>query len=158
MEFLQWLQDSSLSIWVSESESVWAYPTILTAHTFGLAIFVGANIVINLRLLRLAPSIPLGSLKSLFWLMWVALAINAISGGLLFVSAATKTGTNPMYWAKMVLVAISVGVFLQIRRIVLAADATPQAAQPDRTRLLVIASFVLWAAAITAGRLTAYCC
>ena len=47
------LQQSALAVWVSES--VWAYPLILTAHTVGLALLVGGSTLFDLRLLGAAP-------------------------------------------------------------------------------------------------------
>jgi hypothetical protein len=43
-----------------------AYPTILTLHTVGLGIVVGANAVIDFRLLGFAPRMSLPSLTPLF--------------------------------------------------------------------------------------------
>ena len=42
---LQRLQDSAFSMWVVGSDSLWSYPTILTLHTVGLALIVGAAFV-----------------------------------------------------------------------------------------------------------------
>ena len=50
-DFLQRLQDSSVGYWVSTAPTLWAYPTILTLHTIGLAMVVGPNAVLDLRLL-----------------------------------------------------------------------------------------------------------
>ena len=38
MEWLATIEGSAVSTWVRESGSIWAYPTILTLHTFGLGI------------------------------------------------------------------------------------------------------------------------
>ena len=43
MAVLNWLEATGLSTWVREGESIWAFPTILTLHTFGLGLLVGAN-------------------------------------------------------------------------------------------------------------------
>jgi len=40
-------------------------------HTFGLALLVGANAVVDLRLLGVARAIPLAPLKRLFRIMWI---------------------------------------------------------------------------------------
>ena len=52
------LQDSAFSAWVVGSDSIWAYPMILTMHTVGLGIVVGAAVVIDFRLLGVGPGIP----------------------------------------------------------------------------------------------------
>jgi len=51
MGFLAWLEALPLSIWVHESPSVWAQPTVLTLHTMGMGVLVGASWVLDLRLL-----------------------------------------------------------------------------------------------------------
>ena len=40
-DLLASIEGSALAVWTRESTSIWAYPTILTLHTFGLAIVVG---------------------------------------------------------------------------------------------------------------------
>ena len=42
MGFFRSLQDSALTDWFLGSESIWTYPTVLTLHTIGMAILVGA--------------------------------------------------------------------------------------------------------------------
>ena len=41
-----------------ESPSVWAHPTVLTLHTMGMAVLVGASWVLDLRLLGISPQHP----------------------------------------------------------------------------------------------------
>ena len=38
------LEATSLSTWLRESPSLWAFPFVLILHTVGLAFFVGANL------------------------------------------------------------------------------------------------------------------
>ena len=52
MEYLTALHDSALSTWIREAETVWAFPTILTIHTFGMMLLVGSAWVVDLRLLK----------------------------------------------------------------------------------------------------------
>ena len=42
-----------------ESPSVWAFPTILTLHTTGMGILVGASWLLDLRLLGINRNVPL---------------------------------------------------------------------------------------------------
>ena len=51
--FLQTIEDTGFSTWLRESESPFAFYFILLFHTFGLALLVGANMVVDLRLLGL---------------------------------------------------------------------------------------------------------
>ena len=48
MEYLAALEGSAFSTWLRESTSIWAYPTVLTLHTVGLAVLVGANWALDL--------------------------------------------------------------------------------------------------------------
>ena len=61
--FLQTIEDTGFSTWLRESESPFAFYFILLFHTFGLALLVGANLVVDLRLLGVARGIPLAPLK-----------------------------------------------------------------------------------------------
>src|SRR5207249_12159381 len=69
-----------------ESESPFAFYFVLLFHTFGLALLVGANAVVDLRLLGIEREIPLTPLKRLFGIMWAGFAINAASGVLLLIA------------------------------------------------------------------------
>ena len=40
MELLASLENSGFGIWLRESPSIWAYPTVLTLHTLGLGVLV----------------------------------------------------------------------------------------------------------------------
>jgi hypothetical protein len=48
---LLWIQHLPVFVSIAESDSVWAYPTVLMLHTVGLGWLVGLNTVVNLRLL-----------------------------------------------------------------------------------------------------------
>jgi hypothetical protein len=55
--FLLWIQHLPVFTGIAESESVWAYPTVLMLHTVGLGWLVGLNTVVNLRLLGVAVAL-----------------------------------------------------------------------------------------------------
>ena len=86
METLTALHDSAFSTWIRESESVWAFPTVLTVHTLGMMLLVGSAWVVDLRLLGVARTVPLGPLRPLFRIMWAAFWINFVTGVLLFIA------------------------------------------------------------------------
>jgi hypothetical protein len=147
-----WLEMTSLATWVREGESLWAFPTVLTMHTFGLGMLVGAAAVVNLRLLGIGWRAPLAAFRSLFRVMWIGFWLNAITGTMLFMAQASNRGTSWFFMAKMAFVAIGVYSTIMIERRVF--DAPPDTAVPARS--LAMASFFAWTAAITAGRLLAY--
>ncbi|MGH7342566.1 MAG: hypothetical protein ACREKH_18940, partial [Candidatus Rokuibacteriota bacterium] len=62
------LEQSGLAIWIRESGVLYGYPLILFLHTLGLSTVVGISAAVDLRLLGVAPAIPLASLEKLFGL------------------------------------------------------------------------------------------
>jgi hypothetical protein len=153
-DVLQRLQDSAFAMWVVGSDSIWAYPTILTLHTVGLAIIVGAAFVIDLYVLGIGHDIPLPQMRKTFGFFWAGFAINLASGLVLFAVAAVAKSRQPVFFVKLTLIAIAIVVTTRLRR--RAFVTANAAAVSGSARPLAIASLVLWAAAIVAGRLMAY--
>ena len=89
-DLLAQMEASGLGTWVRESPSIWAYPTILTLHSIGLGIVVGASMIIDLRLIGRARALEMADLSALFPVIWWAFAVNALTGVLLFIADATR--------------------------------------------------------------------
>ena len=155
MGILAWLESNPLAVWVHESPSVWAQPTVLTLHTMGMAVLVGASWVLDLRLLGISRNIPLSAFRWVFRAVAVGLIVNLVTGALLFAQRATTWGTSIPFLIKMALVIASVATLLPLRSHLFRSDAE-QHEVSGRTRLLAIASILAWSGAITAGRLLAY--
>ena len=156
-DFARWLEGSALGVWTRESPSIWAYPTVLTLHTVGLGVLVGANAVIDFRLLGLAPRLPMPSLDPLYRFMWAGLAVNAVTGVMLFASDATAKSRQPVFYIKLTLIALALVITAAIRRTVARAPALRDAdVRQEPGRRLAALSLLLWAGAIAAGRLMAY--
>jgi hypothetical protein len=155
MDFLAALESSGFASWLRESASIWAYPAVLTLHTLGLGVLVGASAVIDLRLLGAAPHIPIEPLRRLFPIMWAGFWVNAISGGLLFVTDATTKGTTTVFMAKLGIIVLAVIVVATIKRSVFGQDAV-SSNPPMSVKALAAASLALWLAAIITGRYMAY--
>lgn len=154
MAFLSWLQDSTLGTAVRESALM--YPFILTLHSIGMAFLVGLNALVDLRILGFASTVPLASMSRFFPVMWLGFWLNAVTGVVLLIQAATQHLTDPVMYVKLVLVASGVVVLRKIHTRVVRGPANLGAAAAMDGRALAIASLVLWTLAITAGRLTAY--
>jgi hypothetical protein len=152
---LTWLESTSIAVWLAESPSVWAMPTVLTLHTAGMAVLVGASWVLDMRLLGINRNVPLSAYRWVFRAVAIGLIVNLITGVLLFMKNATTWGTALPFLAKMAFVVASAATILPIRTYVLNSGAGPSKIS-DRARLLAIASIVAWTAAVTAGRLLAY--
>lgn len=151
---LEWLETTRVAVWVGESPSIWALPTILTLHTAGMAVVVGASYVLDLRLLGIGCSVPLPAFRWVFPVTAVGLAVNLATGVLLFVKSATMWGVSVPFFVKMGLVVASAATILPLRSLVLGSHAQP--IDGRSARWLAVASIVAWSAAVTAGRLLAY--
>jgi len=124
----------------------------------GLGILVGANAVIDFCLLGFAPRLPIASLAPLYRFMWAGFAMNAITGVMLFASDATTKAAQPVFYIKLTLIGLALVTTAMIRTTVTRATALPSAdaSRASRITRLATLSLLLWAAAITAGRLMAY--
>src|SRR4029079_16392661 len=155
MGLLVWLESNPLSTWVHESPSVWAQPTVMTLHTMGMGVLVGASWVLDLRLLGISRSIPLSAFRWVFRAVAISLLVNVVTGVLLFMARASLWGTAFPFLIKILLVIASAATLLRCVSYVL-AKAAGQRAIDSRARMLAIASILAWTGAITAGRLLAY--
>ena len=152
--FFEWLQSLSVPTWVSESDSIWGFPTILFLHSVGMGLSAGSAFIIGLRLLGVGRPLPVSSLRVLFKIFWGGFVLNFVTGSLLFAAHATTTGYVPMYYAKLVLILVGVILLFPIRRFV-DSDAS-DGVIPARLRAVALVSLGVWIGVITTGRLIAY--
>jgi hypothetical protein len=156
VQLLESLSQTGLSIWIRSADTVWAYPMIITFHSAGLAVMVGLSAVIALRILGVASGLPLAPMQRLYPAVWTGFWINAISGLGLIISDPVGMLTNRMFLIKIFLVAAAVANVLLIERRVVRSPEVESGRLPPGARRLAVASLVLWIAATTMGRLTAY--
>ena len=158
MVFFDWLEHSGLSMWIKESMSLWPYDILcLSAHAIGMALLVGFSSAIALRVVGFAPQVPLGPMAQFFPVMYVGFWINALSGIGLFITYPVKAVTNPIFYLKMVGVALAV---VCIRRIKQQVFDAPCCANDrlvlERGHQSAAVLLGVWVVTITAGRLLAY--
>jgi len=155
MAFFRGLQDSTFTDWFLGSASIWTYPTVLTLHTIGMAILVGASFVVNLRVLQVAGEIPLQRLAPVYRFIWAGFVINLFSGLVLFVTQAADRVQDPVFYVKLGSIALALWFGVLVKRASIDAADAPQVT-PPRSRRLAAAGLGLWTVAIVAGRLMAY--
>jgi hypothetical protein len=153
-DLLASLEASAFSTWLRESPSVWAYPTVLTLHTLGLGVLVGANWMVDLRILGVARAVPIGILSRAFPIMWAGFWLNAISGVLLLVADPTK-GLIPIFLWKLGVIAVGVAFILLLKRKVYGRGVEMDSASVG-VKTMAALSLVIWIAAIGTGRWMAY--
>jgi len=156
MAFFTWLQDTPFAHWVASDPSLLAYPTFLTLHTVGMAIVVGTCVVMDLRLLGIGGDVPLTALARAPRLVWTGFVINAATGLALFTTDAEHKAVQKVFFLKLSLIFLALGVYARLRRLVF-RTATPLAASiSGEVKALAILSLMLWTGATVAGRLMAY--
>jgi hypothetical protein len=154
--FLLWLESTAFSTWVRESPSVFAFPAILSCHTVGMGLAAGINASLALRVLGVAPGIAIHEMKRFFPVMWFGFWLNAISGVGLLVAYPTKALTNPLFYLKLILVAIAIALVKPIGHRVFADPAPNHDPTAGGVKKLAVTSLVCWAGVIVSGRLLAY--
>lgn len=161
MEFLIWLENSGYATWMREADylnSTFPYTFVLAQHAIGLAILVGPNTVLNLRILGMGSSLPVKPMEGFFPLMWVGFWINAISGVLLVPTSAVAFLTDPIFYIKLGAIALAIVILRSIHREVFGVGAASLGRVPltAKAKALAGTSLALWTIAIVAGRLMAY--
>ena len=99
MEYLAWLESTGFSIWMRESGVAFFGSLIL--HALGMGFLVGVHVATDLRILGVAPGVPLSLFRRFRPVASGALAVVIISGALLLVAYPAKALTNPVFYGKL---------------------------------------------------------
>lgn len=156
MALLTWLEELSLSAWVRESPSLWAFPMLLFVHTLGVSLVAGGSTIIAFALIGRWPAVIVRPLERLYPFIWGGFAINLLTGTAIFLKDATSYGRNLDFYVKLVLVAIGVTLIHSIRKQVFGGTALTTGELPGNITVFAWASLGCWFGAIIAGRLIAY--
>jgi hypothetical protein len=142
------------------SESVLAYPIVLSIHLACIALFGGMILATDLRLLGLTfKSLTISEMvTSLRPWKRVGGTIMIAMGLLLAASKAETYAPNPFFWTKMIILGL-IGVHALIFRPIVYSkteelDQSPVI--PTKAKVAAILSLSLWIAMFVMGRLIAY--
>lgn len=155
IDVLTAIEGSAFSTWLRESTSIWAYPTVLTLHTVGLAMLVGLNAAVDLRVLGFAAGIDVAWLKKWFPAMWIGFWVNLVTGVMLFATDPIVKGTATIFIFKLGLVILGVVLIVILRRW-MDDGVRPDATATPAAKAVALLSLVVWLAALAAGRFMAY--
>jgi hypothetical protein len=153
-DFFTWLQATSAGTYVRESD--WAFPTLESIHVVFLTLVFGSIILLDLRLTGLGykkRSVSSVTNDVMMW-TWCGFVGAAITGGLLFSSAAVKYYED---WATrgkftcMGLAGINMLVYEFLTHPSIAKWDNDQR-PPARVRAAGFISMALWVGVIVFGR------
>lgn len=156
MQFFVWLEDTAISVWIRESPSLWGFPFILYLHTLGLALVAGLSSAVALAILAVPDRIQQAPLAKLFPFMWLGLAINALSGIALLIAYPAKALTNPVFYIKLVAIAIAIGIVQWLQGQFNDANVSAALSSNATFKRAAVGLLGLWLIATTTGRLLAY--
>lgn len=102
------LEDSVVGMTVSSSQ--WGYPVILSLHAIGMGIMVGLALMLCIRVLGFAPSIPIRAMIPYWRVALGGFVVNLLSGSALFCGNASELFFNWAFRVKLVLVFLALGL------------------------------------------------
>lgn len=149
MEYLAWLEALSFSVWIRES--VAGFPVTISFHALGMAFLVGIHFALDLRVLGLAPKMPVHLIPKFYPLMWVSFVVALLSGLMLLLAYPAKGLTNVVFYFKMFLIAMAFVVGK-----ILTTKIMKQEEVTGSYKLLALLSIGIWVSIIVAGRFLAY--
>jgi hypothetical protein len=150
------LEQSALGLWVMTSPA--GYYIMLAFHAMGLAMLVGAVVVIDLRLLGFVRGIDEKAMAGLVKFAWWGLAINVVSGVSIFIGEANKAFHSNSFRLKILLMVCGVISTVILNKSVLQPIIQKNGASAASTtaRAQACISLALWASVIIMGRLMSY--
>lgn len=149
LHICRWLQDNSFIDFINGT--AWTAAALEVIHYFSMFILVGSTIIVDLRVLGL-----LGRRESaaqlaerLFPWIWYSLALNFLSGFLMFAGTAVSYYRNDVFHDKIgvVFLAIAATAVLQVKM----RRSEQSLAIPAGAKFIALISILLWAGAIVAG-------
>ena len=153
---LEWANDSFVN--EAMTNIFWLWPFMENLHFLGLSVMFGALLVVDLRVLGVAPSIPMAGAMKLIPLVLMAFTVNLLTG-LTFVAAAPFSYTSNLAFQWKVGLMFLAGINAlwfwigEHGRLMLLADGE-QADFP--AKVIAALSLVIWIAVIVLGRLIPY--
>jgi hypothetical protein len=120
---------------------------------------MGFVLIIGLRLLGLFDLIPYTSLKRMFPIIWAALALQLVSGFILWMTKPSQYLADVAFLLKVLLVVAGTVLTLSLYGTVMREAPSWEAkggVVSSRAVTFVAATLLVWCAALIAGRLTAY--
>ena len=148
--FFQWMGELGFSAYFLTS--VWPTPIVQCIHLLAVAVFAGAVLIVDLRLLGVGlTSAPVADLARTAqpWLVW-SFVVLVLTGIPQMASTALKQYYSPFFWWKMEAVFVGVVVTFVIRRIISREEGRFGPVWP---KVVGVTSIALWTSVTIGARL-----
>lgn len=155
MQFLAWIENSSLVEWLTFTS--WVYPWVISFHSIGMAFLVGVLLMIILRVLGFG-TFSIAPLGRFMVVVRIAFTLTLLTGVTLLIIDVQRFVFSPTFQIKMLFIVLA-GIFaIALTRMTFRDGAawSDGGAPPQAARTVAAISLVCWVGAIAAGRLTAY--
>lgn len=154
VQVLQAVHDSGLA--TSIRESLYLFPFLEAIHVIALTLVFGTIMVVDLRLLGFASASRTYDRVSadMLKLTWIAFAVAAVTGTLMFTTNARVYYENPFFRAKFVLMALA-GLNMLVFQLTAARRSAvwgEDGKAPTAGRVAAVLSLALWVLVIGMGR------
>ncbi|HOB96659.1 MAG TPA: hypothetical protein PK306_04785 [Aquabacterium sp.] len=129
----------------------WAYPALEVVHVVGIALLLGNLVLLELRVLGLAPALPLQPLaRAALALVLAGFGLAALTGLLMFASQPMELLANRVFTLKMGLVMLAGcnAAWFHGRGSLQRGDAV--------AKVQALLSLGLWLVVVACGRFIAY--
>lgn len=149
-----WLEASWLGQWMRHG---WSYAVANVVHLFGMALLVGAILLLDLRLLGMGRRLDPGEVSRTltpFALAGLLLAIG--SGVLMFAADAVAMARHPLIPWKLGLIGLGLANALAFHRMVGRKVHDWAGTPPVGARASALVSLLIWLTVPVLGRLIAY--
>ncbi len=158
LQLAEWFEATAAGVMVRES--AWGFPILVAVHLLGLSSSVGLLVWFDLRLLGVSmPRVPVSTVyrRLMPWIL-AGFIVMFVSGGLLLAGFATAAHGNFYFRVKVaaiLLAGLNAAVYHVVtERHIAQWDAGVRPAGP--ARVAGLASILLWAIVILAGRMMSY--
>lgn len=149
--FFEWMQGLALSAFFLES--VWPTPIVQCIHLLAVAVFAGAVLLVDLRLLGTGltmASIPQVARAAQPWLVG-SFGVLVLTGIPQMTSTAMKQYYSPFFWWKMQAVFVGLVVTFLIRRHIASKEEGHYG--PVWPKVVGVTSIALWTSVTIGARL-----
>ena len=119
-----------------------------------MAVVVGINFAIALRLLGWVPQFTLSPYSHFYRFHWYGVLVIFISGVGLLLAYPAKALTNPVFYLKFAALSLGLIFAAWIQKQIARSKFTENELQ--KLKLVALISILLWIITITAGRFLAY--